>query len=61
MAADGSRHYGPDVGRTRRSEVVERVAPFVEALGRPDADLDELTLLLSRALQPDLDVLGVQT
>lgn len=41
--------------------MVERVRPFVEAVDRPDAELDELTLLLSSALQPDLDVLGVRT
>ena len=39
----------------------ERVAPFAEAVTRPDATLDELTLLLSQSLQPELDVLGVMT
>ncbi len=61
MAADGSRRYGRGVGRTQRSEVQERVAPFTEAIGRGDATLDELTLALSKALQPDLDVLGAMT
>lgn len=39
----------------------ERVAPFADAVIRPEATLDEMTLLLSKALQPDLDVLGVMT
>ncbi len=59
MGADGSRRYGLAVDRTRRSEVGERVAPFAEAVSNPEAALDELTLLLSKALQPDLDVIGV--
>jgi regulator of sirC expression with transglutaminase-like and TPR domain len=41
--------------------VHERVAPFADAVIRPDATLDEMTLLLSKALQPELDVLGVMT
>jgi len=49
------------VDRARRSEVHERVAPFADAVIRPDATLDEMTLLLSKALQPELDVLGVMT
>ena len=59
MAADGSRRYGRHVDRTQRSEVGQRVAPFAEAVTSPEATLDELTLLLSKALQPDLDVIGV--
>jgi len=39
----------------------QRIAPFADAVIRPDATLDEMTLLLSKALQPDLDVLGVMT
>ena len=39
----------------------ERVAPFADAVARTDATLDELTLLLSQSLQPELDVLGVMT
>ena len=35
-----------------------RVAPFAEAITRPDSTLDEITLALSRALQPGLDVIG---
>jgi regulator of sirC expression with transglutaminase-like and TPR domain len=49
------------VGRSRRSEITERVAPFADVVAAPDATLDELTLQLSKALQPDLDVLGVMT
>ncbi len=37
------------------------MAPFADAILAPDATLDELTVLLSKALQPDLDVLGVMT
>ena len=37
------------------------MAPFTEAVARDDADLDELTLLLSQSLQPELDVVGVKT
>ena len=59
MGADGSRRYGHCVGRTQRSEIGERVAPFADAVASPDATLDELTLLLSKALQPELDVIGV--
>lgn len=58
MAADGSRRYGRHVDRTQRSEVEQRIAPFADAVASPDATLDELTLLLSMALQPDLDVIG---
>lgn len=61
MAADGSRRYGRTVGRRQQSEVTERIAPFAEVIDAPDATLDELTVLLSKALQPDLDVLGVMT
>ncbi len=39
--------------------MVERVAPFADAVASSEATLDELTLLLSKALQPDLDVIGV--
>jgi regulator of sirC expression with transglutaminase-like and TPR domain len=46
------------VDRTQRSEVEQRIAPFADAVASPDATLDELTLLLSMALQPDLDVIG---
>ncbi len=35
--------------------------PFADAVLSVEATLDELTLLLSKALQPDLDVLGVMT
>lgn len=59
MAADGSRRYGRTVDR--RSEVQDRVAAFADAVLRPDATLDELTLSLSQALQPELDVIGVMT
>ena len=59
MAADGSRRYRRSVDR--RSEVQDRVAPFADAVLRPDATLDELTLALSQALQPELDVIGVMT
>jgi regulator of sirC expression with transglutaminase-like and TPR domain len=61
MAADGSGRYGRTVDRVQRSEIGERVAPFADAVLSPDATLDELTLLLSKALQPDLDVIGVMT
>jgi regulator of sirC expression with transglutaminase-like and TPR domain len=61
MAADGSRRYVLGVDRARRSEVQERIGPFADAVQRPDATLDEMTLLLSQALQPDLDVLGTMT
>lgn len=39
--------------------MVERVAPFADAIASAEATLDELTLLLCKALQPDLDVIGV--
>ncbi len=45
----------------RRSELHERVAPFADVVAQPDASLDEMTLSLSKALQPDLDILGVMT
>ena len=61
MAADGSRRYGRAVDRVQRSEVGDRVAPFADAVLAPDATLDELTLLLSKALQPELDVIGAMT
>lgn len=61
MAADGSRRYGRTVDRVQRSEIGDRVAPFADAVLSPDATLDELTLLLSKALQPDLDVIGAMT
>ena len=53
--------YGRIVDRVRRSEIGQRVAPFADAVLSPDSTLDELTLLLSKALQPDLDVLGAMT
>ncbi|MEJ7800832.1 MAG: transglutaminase-like domain-containing protein [Ilumatobacter sp.] len=46
------------MGRTQRSEVQERVALFSHAMSRSDATLDEMTLTLSKALQPDLDLIG---
>ena len=49
------------MGRTQRSEVQERIGPFTDAIRRSDATLDELTLALSKALQPDLDVIGAMT
>jgi regulator of sirC expression with transglutaminase-like and TPR domain len=49
------------MGRGRRSEVQDRIAPFADAIARSDADLDEMSLRLSQALQPDLDVLEVMT
>ena len=61
MAADGSRQYGRGVGRAQRSEIQERIAPFTDAISRSDATLDEMTLALSKALQPDLDVIGAMT
>ncbi len=39
----------------------ERIAPFADAVIRSCATLDEMALLLSKALQPELDVLGVMT
>lgn len=41
----------------RSSELAARVAPFRDAV-LADADLDELALTMSQALQPDLDVLS---
>lgn len=34
------------------------MTPFTDAMSRSGATLDEMTLALSRALQPDLDVIG---
>ncbi len=58
MAADGSRRYGRCVDRAQPSEIGHRVAPFADAVISPEATLDELTLLLSKAFQPELDVIG---
>lgn len=60
-AADGSRRYVHGMGRARRSEIHDRVARFADAIARPEADLDEMTLSLSQALQPELDILDVMT
>lgn len=49
------------MGRTQRSEIGDRIAPFADAVASPDATLDELVLWLSKALQPELDVIGVMT
>ena len=34
------------------------MAPFAQAIAEPGATLDEMTLALSSALQPDLDLIG---
>ncbi len=39
----------------------ERIGPFADAIMRSDATLDEMTLALSKALQPELDVIGAMT
>lgn len=44
--------------RDRPSELTARVRAFVDIMAAPDPTLDELTLAVSQALQPDLDVIG---
>lgn len=61
MAADGSRRYGLDVDPARPSEITRRVLPFAEALAASTPTLDELAFAVSKALQPDLDVIGAMT
>ncbi|HUF99690.1 MAG TPA: transglutaminase family protein, partial [Ilumatobacter sp.] len=43
--------------RELRLSVLQRVTPFADAVGRGDAPVDELALLVSFALNPGLDVL----
>lgn len=47
--------------RGGRSELHQRVSAFVDAVTGGDASLDEMTLTLSKALQPGLDVIGAMT
>jgi regulator of sirC expression with transglutaminase-like and TPR domain len=61
MGADGSRRYRHGVDPARHSEVTHRVQPFAAVLAAERPTLDELTLGLSKALQPGLDVIGAMT
>lgn len=46
------------MGSAERSELHQRIQPFAHAMADDAAELDEMSLALSKVFQPDLDLIG---